>query len=81
MRELMTLPIMLVLALAVTLPTKGSRVSTKIADLRRKVEILERRVGRQVDALNNALDRTERIERELRARIRELEEKLKRRSR
>jgi len=81
MRELMTLPIMLVLALAVTLPTKGSRVSTKITDLRRKVEILERRVGRQVDALNNALDRTERIERELRARIRELEEKLKRRSR
>jgi phage-related tail protein len=81
MRELMTLSIILVLAFAFAMPTKGSRVSTKITDLRRKVENLESRVGRQVDALNNALQRTERVERELRARIRELEERLKRQSR
>jgi hypothetical protein len=80
LRELMTLPIMLVMALAVALPTKGLRVSTKITDLGHKVWVLERRLGRQVDALNHALDRTERVERELRARIRELEEELNRRS-
>ena len=80
MCELMKLPIMFVMALAVALPTRGLRVSTKITDLTRKVLVLEHRMGRQVNALNHALDRTERVERELRARIRELEEQLNRRS-
>jgi hypothetical protein len=81
MRELMTLVVMLVMALVATLPTKGLPVSTRIAELRRKVSVLENRLGHQVDTLNQALNRTERLERELKARIRELEKELNRRSR
>lgn len=81
MRELMTLVVMLVMATVATLPTKGLPVNTRITELRRKVSVLENRLGHQVDTLNQALNRTERVERELKARIRELEEELNRRSR
>jgi len=81
LRELMLLMVMLAMALVAALPTKGLPVSARITQLRRKMLVLEHRLGRQADALNQALDRTKRVERELKARIRELEEELNRSSR
>jgi hypothetical protein len=78
LRELMTLVVMLVMALVAALPTKGLPVSARITELRRKMTVLEHRMGRQADALNQALDRTKSVERELKTRIRALEKELNR---
>jgi hypothetical protein len=81
LRRLMTLAVMLVVTLIAAFPTKGLPVTARITELRRKVSFLEHRLGSQAATLNQTLDRTERVERELIARVRELEEELNRRSR
>jgi Helix-turn-helix domain len=48
--------------------------------LRDRVSILENRLERQADSLNRALNYAERMEEDLRSRIRELEEELNRRA-
>jgi phage shock protein A len=82
LRHLMPLTV-LVVALVAAVPSgadssNGTRLSVtaRIRDLRHKVAVLEHRVERQTHVLNQTLDRAERIEEELRVRIRELEEKL-----
>jgi hypothetical protein len=74
----MLLMVMLVMTLVAALPTNGLPVSARITELRHKMTVLEHRMGRQADALNQALDRTKRVERELKTRIRELEKELNR---
>jgi predicted Holliday junction resolvase-like endonuclease len=76
---LMRLMIILVLTLVAALPTRGLPVSARINKLRRKVAVLEHRLGCQMYALNQARDRSERVERALKARIRKLEDELNRR--
>jgi excisionase family DNA binding protein len=60
-------------------PRGGAPVQDTIEFLGDRVAMLENRLERQADALNRALNYSERMEEELRSRIRELEEELKRR--
>lgn len=83
MSKLMTLMIVFAVALVAAVPSadcpsNGARitVTARIRDLSHRVAILEHRVERQADVLDQTLDRAERVEGELRARIRELQEEL-----
>lgn len=57
----------------------GAPVNDPLEFLGDRISILENRLERQADALNRALNYAERMEEELRSRIRELEEELNRR--
>jgi excisionase family DNA binding protein len=57
---------------------RGGAVNDTLEFLGDRVSILENRLERQADALNRALNYAERMEEELRSRIRELEEELNR---
>jgi hypothetical protein len=81
LRMLMTMPVVLAVVLVAALPTNGLRVPKRITELRRRVSILEHRLRYQAETLNQVLDRSERVEGELKARIQQLQEELKRRSR
>jgi len=56
----------------------GTSVDETVEFLSNRVAILENRLERQADTLNRALNYAERMEEELRSRIRELEEELNR---
>jgi hypothetical protein len=58
---------------------RGTYVDETVEFLGNRVAILENQLERQADTLNRALNYTERMEEELRSRIRELEEELKHR--
>jgi excinuclease UvrABC nuclease subunit len=80
--KLMPLMIVFAVALVAAVPSAGPSngtsvtVTARIRDLSHRVAILEHRVERQADVLDQTLDRAERVEGELRARIRELQEEL-----
>ena len=56
----------------------GPRVDETLEFLADRISLLENRLERQADALNRALNHSDRIEEELMSRIRELEEELNR---